>query len=122
PDAPDWKRHYLPEPEPDSREIPAADRDAIEAELRRDYEPFFAFASASGLRLNECILRWSEVDWQRQVIERRGKGGRTVRTPITPTIRAILRPLRGHHPEFVFTYVVQRTIETPPARRKRLLR
>ena len=29
--------------------------------------------------------------------------------PITPTIREILWPLRGHHPEHVFTYIAVRT-------------
>ena len=38
-----------------------------------------------------------------------GKGGQPVTMPITPTIREILWPLRGHHPEFVFTYVAMRT-------------
>ena len=38
-----------------------------------------------------------------------GKGGKLVTVPITSTIREILWPLQGHHPEFVFTYVAQRT-------------
>jgi integrase len=40
----------------------------------------------------------------RQVV-RLGKGGRRVVFPITETIREILFPLQGQHPEFVFTYV-----------------
>src|SRR5262249_15768972 len=38
-----------------------------------------------------------------------GKGGKLITVPITATIREILWPLRGHHPERVFTYVAQRT-------------
>jgi integrase len=34
-----------------------------------------------------------------------GKGGKRVTFPITDTIREILFPLQGQHPEFVFTYV-----------------
>src|SRR5207237_888101 len=40
---------------------------------------------------------------------RRGKGGALVTTQITPAIREIIWPLRGDHPEFVFTYVAERT-------------
>jgi Phage integrase family len=34
-----------------------------------------------------------------------GKGGNRVMFPITDTIREILFPLRGQHPEFCFTYI-----------------
>ena len=77
--------------------------------MREDYAPFFAFAHASGLRLRECLLRWPEVDFRTRQIRRSGKGDRTVTVPITSTIRKILWPLRGHHPEAVFTYQAQRT-------------
>ena len=38
-------------------------RERIEAATRDDYLPFFRFAQATGLRLQECLLRWPEVDW-----------------------------------------------------------
>ena len=44
-------------------------------------------------------------------IRKAGKGGRLVTVPITATIRGILWPLRGHHPEAVFTYVAARSID-----------
>jgi integrase len=69
------------------------------------------FADASGLRLNECLLRWSEVNWQGKQIIKKGKGGRKITVRITPLIRDILWPLRGHHSEFVFTYIAKRTRE-----------
>ena len=50
-------------------------------------------------------LRWSEVNFGTRQIVRLGKGGRRVVFPITDTIREILFPLQGQHPEFVFTYV-----------------
>ena len=62
------------------------------------------------MRRRECqSLRWSEVDWTANQITKAGKGGRRVTLPITSEIREILWPLRGHHPEFVFTYQAQRT-------------
>ena len=64
---------------------------------------------ATGLRLNECLLRWEDIDWDAPQIRKRGKRGRLVTRPITSTIRQILWPLRGHHPEYVFTFVATRT-------------
>jgi integrase len=47
--------------------------------------------------------------WSERIISTIGKGGRLVIIPITPTIASILWPLRGHHPERVFTYIAKRT-------------
>jgi integrase len=106
---PRWKRHRLAEPQERVRELKSDEADRLYSAMRADYEPFFAFAHTSGLRLRECLLRWSEVDWDAEQIIKTGKGGRIVTASITPTIREILWPLRGNHPEFVFTYQVQRT-------------
>jgi integrase len=58
------------------------------------------------MRLKECVtLRWREVDFGARQIVRLGKGGRRVVFPITDSVRDILFPLQGQHPEFVFTYV-----------------
>jgi integrase len=45
------------------------------------------------------------VNFGTRQIVRLGKGGRRVVFPITDSIRDILFPLQGQHPEFVFTYV-----------------
>jgi integrase len=106
---PNWKAHWLPEPQERVRELVGDEGDRLEAATRADYGPFFDFARASGLRLRECLLRWPEVDWDTRQIRKLGKGGKLVSVPITSTIRAILWPLRGHHAEHVFTYIAQRT-------------
>lgn len=106
---PQWKKHRLAEPEERVRELHEDEADRLDDAMREDYAPFFAFAHASGLRLRECLLRWDEVYWAEKQIKKPGKGGKTVTVPITDTIREILWPLRGHHPEFAFTYVAQRT-------------
>jgi integrase len=108
---PEWRKHWLKEPQERVRELVGDEGDRLEAATRDDYAPFFAFARASGLRLNECLLRWSEVDWSARQITKTGKGGKRVSVPITPVIREILWPLRGHHPDFVFTYEAQRDID-----------
>ena len=106
---PNWRTHRLPEPQERVRELHSDEAERIDAAMRPDYEPFFDFARATGLRLKECLLRWPEVNWSAGQISKAGKGGRIVTVPITPTVRAIIWPLRGHHNEFVFTYIAQRT-------------
>jgi integrase len=100
---PHWKKHWLKVPTERVRELADDEADRLDAAMHDDWQPFFAFVRASGLRLNECLLRWSEVE-ARQIVKI-GKGGRRVVTPITSEIRDILWPLRGHHPEMVFTFV-----------------
>jgi integrase len=106
---PEWRKYWLTEPQERVRELRDDEAERLAGAMREDYAGFFAFAHASGLRLRECLLRWSEVDWGVGQIKKAGKGGRTVTVPITSAIREILWPLRGHHPEFVFTYEAQRT-------------
>jgi integrase len=108
---PVWKDHWLKEPTERVRELVGDEGAKLKAATRDDYAPFFAFARATGLRLNECLLRWSEVNWGARQIVKPGKGGKTVTTSITPTVREMLWPLRGDHPDFVFTYVAARTLK-----------
>lgn len=106
---PNWKQHWLKEPEERVRELRQGEADRLDHATRDDYRPILEFASASGLRLKECLLRWAEVDWDVRKIEKRGKGAKRVSVPITDAVREILWPLRGHHPEMVFTYAAKRT-------------
>ena len=106
---PQWCKLWLPVREEHPRELVGDESDRLEAATRDDYQPLFAFAMATGLRQSECLLRWSQVDWGARQIRKSGKGGKLVTLPITPTIREILWPLRGHHRERVFTYVAVRT-------------
>jgi integrase len=100
---PNWKDLLLPER---VRELQDDEAAAFDEAMRADYEPFFDFVRASGLRQKECVtLRWSEVNFGTKQIVRIGKGGRRVVFPITDTIREILFPLQGQHSEFVFTHV-----------------
>ena len=91
------------------RELVGDEGDRLEAATRDDYAPFFTFARISGFRLTECLLKWNEVDWSTRQIRKPGKGGRLVTVPITSDIRELLWPLQGHHSEFVFTYVAERS-------------
>lgn len=106
---PIWKEHRLKEPDERVRELLRDEGERLEESTRKDYAPFFEFARASGLRLRECLLEWPEVNWDECQIVKKGKGDKKITAPITPAIRVILWPLRGHHPHHVFTYVAVRT-------------
>jgi hypothetical protein len=106
---PEWRKHWLTVRQEHPRELVGDEAERLEAATREDYVPLFALAMATGLRQSECLLRWPQVDWGARQIRRGGKGGQPVTIPITPTIREILWPLRGQHPEHVFTYVAVRT-------------
>jgi integrase len=109
-DEPKWSKLLLPEPDEHPRELQEHEADALDGAMREDYRPFFDFARASGMRLNECItLKWSQVNFGTRQITRTGKRKLPIGLPITPTIREILFPLQGQHPEFVFTYIAQMT-------------
>lgn len=109
PNEPDWRGHMLPEEAERVREIHEDEADILYSGLRDDYLPWLEFAHMSGLRLNETLLRWTSVNWKTGQIRTKGKGNKWVVTQITPSIRAVLEPLIGHHPEFVFTYIAKRS-------------
>jgi integrase len=103
---PKWSRHWLKEPEERVRELQDGEADALDAAMRDDYASFFEFVRATGMRQKECVtLRWSEVNFGTKQIVKLGKGGRRVTFPIGDSLREIIFPLQGQHPEFVFTYV-----------------
>jgi integrase len=106
---PYWRKLWLPVQQEHPRELVGDESDRLEAVMRSDYAPLFAFAMATGMRQNECLLRWSEVDWGARQIRKTGKGARLITVPIIDEVREIIWPLRGHHPEFVFTFVAMRT-------------
>jgi len=102
---PKWDQLLLKEPAERLRELRFEEATAIDTAMRSDLEPFFAFVRASGMRLKECVtLKWTEVNFGARRIVRTGKGGRRITFPISNTIREILFPLVGQHPEHVFTY------------------
>jgi integrase len=106
---PRWRDHWLKEPQERVNELKGDQGQRLIAAARDEYQPILALAEATGLRQRECLLRWSEVDWDNERIVKTGKGGKRVVALITSEVRAILWPLRGQHPDFVFTYVAERS-------------
>ncbi|MBY3383828.1 tyrosine-type recombinase/integrase [Rhizobium laguerreae] len=105
---PSWKDHWLKEAGERVREMQEHERIALYATIRPDYLPWYTFTHLSGRRLSETIIRWDDVHWDSNEIVTLGKRDLVVRTPLTPSIRAILEPLKGDDPIWVFTFVAKR--------------
>ena len=118
-----WKKYMLKEPKERVRELTEDEADALDAAFagehvrtnkhqrknhRDDYALWFEFARLTGLRRNETLIRWSNVNIFAKRITTIGKGGKEVSTPITPAVQDILDQCRGDHDEYVFTFVCQR--------------
>ena len=57
---PQWRKHMLAKPEERVRELHDDEAERIDAAMRADFEPFFAFVRTTGMRQKECVtLRWS---------------------------------------------------------------
>jgi integrase len=72
-----------------------------------DHIALFLFMLLSGLRQEEALLRWPQVDFGRKKIVKTGKGGEVIYKTMTPDIERILRSRIGHHPTDVFTYTAK---------------
>lgn len=110
---PTWSEHKLPVSKKAARVLKPKEREKLDSAIRDDYAPFQAFADASGRRFSYCYtLKWSEVDFDKRMITKDGKrkpngDPKEEPLPITDRILAILKPLRGHHDVYVFTYVAR---------------
>jgi integrase len=108
------EKFWLKEPKSRPRSLSNKERTSLNEamEIRPDAEPLILFARMTGKRKSESInLQWPHVKWDQGVIAIKGKGDAWVTIKITPAIRALLSPLRDHHPTHVFTYVAQRTMK-----------
>jgi integrase len=110
---PVWKKHLLKETRRAVRELtPTEDLrlDAIEcaefANLRR-------FAEITGLRRRNLLLSWSQVDFDAAVIRIISKGDVPRTLPLSRDAYSILWAQRGHHSDWVFTFIAQRTRKCP---------
>jgi hypothetical protein len=102
---PNWRAHWLKQPEERIRELDTHEGEALDAAVREDYALWFEFARITGLRRNETLIKWTDVNWFAKRITTIGKGGRKVSTRINKPVAAILEGCKDHHPVYVFTYV-----------------
>lgn len=104
-----WGVYLLKEPDERVRELLDDEQAAILPAMPEGYRDLVRFALMSGCRLAECVnLAWSDVDWGARKIKILGKGDKKASIPLTTEMRALLFPLRTHHPERVFTYAVRK--------------
>lgn len=104
----DWKAHKLKEPEGIVREASAAEEATAFSHLRQDLHPITRFLIVTGWRRAEaCALRWYDVNFETGFATVTGKGSVVHRRPLPAAAMAVLQGERGHHSEFVFTYLVR---------------
>jgi integrase len=115
---PEWTELWLDEPKRKPRELIGNEEQRLVAavfRVRPDLWPLIEFARTCGKRKTNCYtLEWTQVNWEAGIIKMLGKGragGKEITIKITPSVRAILLPLRGQHPTRVFTFVAKRTVD-----------
>lgn len=114
-----WGSLRRKEPEERVRELRNDEEVRLFDVLREDYHPPVKFCIVAGLRLEECCeLKWNDVDFTNERIWIQGKGDKLASIPLAPAMREILEPLRDNHPEYVFTFVAQRSTINPHTRQK----
>ncbi|MBY3262209.1 tyrosine-type recombinase/integrase [Rhizobium laguerreae] len=108
PNPPKWKKQMLEEPQEIVRELDTHEAEALDGAVRKDYALWFEFARITGLRRNETLIKWADVNIFAKRITTIGKRRKPVSTHVTPAVAAILKQCKGHHPVYVFTFVCQR--------------
>jgi integrase len=113
---PEWAELWLDEPKRKPRELVGIEEERLVRavfKVRPDLWPLIEFSRTCGKRKTNCYtLEWPQVDWDAGIIKMLGKGvagGKEIEITITPSVRAILWPLRGQHTTRVFTFEAQRT-------------
>jgi integrase len=90
----------------------------IGAVERDDYRAIREFATITGLRLNEVLLAWTQVDFDNAVVRLVAKGDEPRIVPLSRRAYALLWGERNRHSEWVFTFVAQRTRICPQTGQK----
>ncbi|HEX7883049.1 MAG TPA: site-specific integrase, partial [Afipia sp.] len=106
---PVWKKHRLKQKKRPVRELLPSEETAIDQVESLDYAELRRFAIITGLRRQNLLLTWTQVNFELGTISVMTKGGTPRIIPLSREAYAILWRRRGHHPEFVFTYKAQRT-------------
>jgi len=115
---PKWREHLLKEKKRPIREVTIEEEARIESVERDDYRAIRRFATITGLRLNEVLLTWPQVDFANSVVRIIAKGDVPRIVPLSQEAYGILWAERGRHEQFVFTFVARKTRNCPHTRRR----
>lgn len=110
PTKPKWSKFLLKEPKERIRELNHDEEVALIETFDPDYDQWRQFQLRSGMRLENTLLKWSEVDLRKAQATVFVKGDKSQVIPLTPGAVAILKGRIGHHPVYVFTFVSKRTV------------
>lgn len=109
PNEPNWGKRKLSEPRERPRELTDAEESALVATFDDpDYLRWMYFALFTGMRLENTLLRWDDVNLDTNQIHTVGKRGARVDVPLIPGAVEIISECIGHHPEFIFTFTAER--------------
>ncbi|MBR1206991.1 site-specific integrase [Bradyrhizobium sp. AUGA SZCCT0051] len=109
PNEPTWKKHRLKPKKRPVRELLASEEKRLDQVEDFDFVELRRFAIITGLRRQNLLLKWSQVNFEHGTISIVTKGDEPRIMPLSREAYAILWRRRGHHKEFVFTYKAKRT-------------
>ena len=105
---PEWFKHRLKERGEMVREFRQDEEARLVQALPAGYRDLWRFALASGQRLAECFLDWSQIDEVAGTIMVTKKGGKLHVFPLSRDMLAILSSQPGERKGPVFHYVCRR--------------
>lgn len=112
PNEPVWAEHKLEEPKERVRISTQEEHDALRSVINMDYELVRVFAIATGLRMDNCLIKKSQINTALGFVTVIGKGNKTINQPLTPLAKAIIQQCWSDHGgDELFTYRAQRTVD-----------
>lgn len=106
----DWRTHMLAEAQERVREASADEEALVMDRLDRGYDDAVLFAVLTGCRRGEIVsLKWTSVDFFNRAFKVIGKGNKERTIPMSDAVFDLLWSVKGHDPEWVFTYQAART-------------
>jgi len=108
PDEPTWSSHRLKERDTIGVEVKRVDQVVIANKMGDGYRDMWLFALATGLRLAECFMTWSQIDMEGAKATLVQKGGGERQVILGRAAMAILAANQGKDETHVFTYICRR--------------
>lgn len=112
-ETPNFEEHFLEEPAPTERYLSREEETRLFEHLRPDFHALARFCLITGARVTSArTLKWQDVSYPESVITLKVKSrkkNKTQQIPMTRDVQLLLANEKGHHPEFVFTYMCEKS-------------